>query len=301
MRRGAWRPKLKNSFILLALFVALNVDVGAVWLYSKYPHVFQKSAAGNKAVENVESIVEAEPDIREAGIEPIKEPSNIIDVDIIVDEPGSADASNDETEDEPTIVEEPGGDVTEGAEDATDVPGDEEETMLPKRVPADYMLADLSNFRQDERGWAYDPLGHTNQTLREFGCTVTSVANAITNYDQDFITPRILNQNLIKARGFTDRGWLKWSAISAATDGKYSARVFGSPSHANIDSCMANNEYPVVKIFLRGEVQHWVLIVGKRNGEYLIRDPLEGDRDEKPILLSSRAKGVHSLRCIKKN
>ncbi|NNC35990.1 MAG: hypothetical protein EX271_04050 [Acidimicrobiales bacterium] len=277
---------MKNSFILLALFIALNVDVAAVWLYSKYPHIFE-----------ADTVQQIEPEITEISEEPISPTETIIEVDIIVEEPVVDGVLENVMENEPVNIDDPDTDMVEEKEAAPQA----EERLLPKRIPANYMLTDKSNFRQDERGWAYDPLGHTNQTMREFGCTVTSVANAITNYDQDFVTPRILNQNLIKARGFTDRGWLKWSAISTATDGKYSARVFNSASHANIDSCMANNEYPVVKIFLRGEVQHWVLIVGKRNGEYLIRDPLEGDRADHPIPLSSRAKGVHSLRCIKKN
>jgi len=288
MRRGARRPKLKNSSILLILFVLLNIDVGALLLFGKYPSLFEKKAEKTVELEPVQDVPETVEVVVE---EPVQEAANIIDVDIVVAEP---DPSSEEEPVDDATTEEPGGDMDE--QEAPETPG-----LLPKKIPANFMLADLSNFRQDERGWAYDPLGHTNQTMREFGCTVTSVANAITNYDRDFVTPRILNQNLIKARGFTDRGWLKWSAISTATDGKYSARVFGSASNANVDSCLANNEYPVVKIFLRGEVQHWVLIVGKRNGEYMIRDPLEGDRAEHPIPLSDRAKGIHSLRCIRRN
>ena len=282
---------MKNSFVLLVLFVLLNIDVGALLLYGKFAASAEDKPEQIVAVDAIPETLE----VREEPVEteePVQEAANIVDVDIIVAEPEPDPAGEADTEtDTSPSDEEPGGDV-----DEPETPG-----LLPKKIPANFMLADLSNFRQDERGWAYDPLGHTNQTMREFGCTVTSVANAITNYDKDFVTPRILNQNLIKARGFTDRGWLKWSAISTATDGKYSARVFGSASHANVDSCLANNEYPVVKIFLRGEVQHWVLIVGKRNGEYMIRDPLEGDRADHPIPLSDRAKGIHSLRCIRKN
>jgi hypothetical protein len=262
---------------LLALLTLVNVDVGAMLLYGKYPSLFEK---------NPEQIVEIQQETEALAKteQPVQLVDNVINVDIIVEEPVPAEL----TDDELVVLDELRGEI-------------EEPTPEARFAPANYMLADKSNFRQDERGWAYDPLGHTNQTMREFGCTVTSVANAITNYDKDFVTPRILNNNLIKASGYTDRGWLKWSAISAATEGKYSARIFTSPSNANIDFCLLNNEYPVVKIFLRGTVQHWVLIVGKSNGEYLIRDPLEGDRAEKPILLSERADKVHSLRCIRRN
>lgn len=224
---------MKNNFILLALFVLLNVDVGALLLFGKYSLLFEKKP--DQLVE-----VEPEPKILTEPEATVLQAENVINVDIILEEPVPGGTF----EDESAVLDDPDGD---GNEEATPV-------LLPPSVPANYMLADLSNFRQDERGWAYDPLGHTNQTMREFGCTVTSVANAITNYDQDFVTPRILNNNLIKAGGYTDRGWLKWSAISAATDGKYSARIFNSASNANIDTWLANNEYPVVKIFLRGTV-----------------------------------------------
>ena len=277
---------MKNSFLLLILFMMLNADIGALLLYGKFRAEIDRTP-GIVAELNAEPETGSPIDDR-AGTD-TTDPENVIDVTIIVEEPEPD--SSDRPVDDPLLEEE----LIEGSE------GESAPAPIVPSAPANYMLADLANFRQDERGWAYDPLGHTNQTMREFGCTVTSVANAITNYDRDFVTPRILNNNLIKARGYTDRGWLKWSAITAATEGRYSARIFNSPSNANIDSCLLNNEYPIVKILLRGTVQHWVLIVGKSNGEYLIRDPLEGDRAEKPMLLSKRAKGVHSLRCIMRN
>lgn len=269
---------MKNGFIIAALFLLLNLDVGALLLYAKYPSVFETSSA-----EATVSVPVTDPIAMVLPIPVSETTENVVNVDIIVADKQPIPE-----------VEEP----VEMAEIAPDI--------IPEpEIPAirhDIMLADRSNFRQDERGWAYEPLGHTRQTMREYGCTVTSVANAITNYDRDYMTPKILNNNLIKARGYTDRGWLKWSAISQATNGKYAARVFsGGNPEAQIDGCLANNEYPVVKIMLRGEVQHWVLVVGRKNGEYMVRDPLEGDRAEHPIPLSSRAKRVHSVRCIGPN
>ena len=272
---------MKNGLIIAVLFLLLNIDVGAL-LY--YAHVSGEKPAA-ETLEKTAFALDVPIDVSD-----VVEEKVVIDVDIVVD-----DTDQNEVDVEQAVEPEP---ITELAE----LP---ESTIPEIEVPAvrhDVMLSDISNFRQDERGWAYDPLGHTQQTLREFGCTVTSVANAITNYDRDYITPRMLNQNLMKVGGYTDRGWLVWSQISHATDGKYAARVFsGGNKEQQIDSCLASNEYPVVKIMLRGEVQHWVLVVGRKNGEYLVRDPLEGDRDEHPIPLSSRANKVHSVRCIGPN
>jgi hypothetical protein len=275
---------LKKSFALLVLFLVLNIDVAALWFYSRSPDFFVR--AEKPSIES-----STEPVLEEPEIEATISEETIVGLrDLEPDLPESmADAVIDEPEE---IVEEPL---------PTEEPASLERPQIQQTVRPDLMLKDWANFRQDERGWAYEPLGNTGETMREFGCTVTSVANAITNFHGDYITPKVLNKDLIRVGAFTERGWLIWSKISEATDGRYSATIFNTPSHANIDSCLAANQYPVVKIMLRGVVQHWVLIVGRKNGEYMIRDPLEGDRAEAPIKLSSRANKVHSVRCIRQN
>jgi len=274
---------LKNGLIIAVLFLLLNIDVAALLYYAN----FSKATPSQQHDEKVAFALDVPVEVFEEA-----EKKVIIDVDIVVE-----DTEPPEPAIEPTLEKE--------EEPVTQLAALAEDKIAEIDVPAirrDVMLSDISNFRQDERGWAYDPLGQTQQTMREFGCTVTSVANAITNYDRDYITPKILNKNLVQVGGFTDRGWLVWSQIERATDGKYSARVFGGGDpESNIDSCLAANEYPVVKIMLRGEVQHWVLVVGRKNGEYMVRDPLEGDRADHPIPLSSRANRVHSVRCIRRN
>jgi hypothetical protein len=168
-------------------------------------------------------------------------------------------------------------------------------------APATYeniMLPDQSAFRQDYPEWGQASLGGTSDTLAGYGCTITSVANAVSNLRGQSVRPDDFNQSLIANGGYTSRGWLIWSAVSKATNGEVSVKVFSQASHGAIDSCLSNGAYPVVKIKLGGVVPHWVLLVGRADGEYLARDPLLGDNDDAPIALSSRSGSIHSLRCV---
>lgn len=253
---------MKNGFILFVLFIALNIDVLFLVVYATKSENLNTEIVPASAV----TVEDLDPLIDE--VEPEPEPL--------------------ETEPQALDLEVP--DIADPLSESG------EQTPRP-----DLMLTDIANFRQDERGWAYELLGGTGETMREYGCTVTSVANAMTNFSGEYVTPKVLNQNLIKVGAYTDRGWLIWSKISDATDGKYSATIYNTGDTANVDACLADNQYPVVKILLRGTVQHWVLVVGRKDGEYLIRDPLEGDRAERPIPLSRRADRIHSVRCIKEN
>jgi hypothetical protein len=63
---------------------------------------------------------------------------------------------------------------------------------------------------------------------------------------------------------------------------------------------MADSGYPVVKIKLGGVIQHWVLLVGCRDGEYIMRDPLVGAPVDPAIPVSVRGKTIYSLRCLPK-
>lgn len=165
---------------------------------------------------------------------------------------------------------------------------------------ADIILPDIATYRQDFGDWSSDTLGATSDTMAGYGCTVTSVANAITNVTGSQMSPKKLNDTLSRIDGYTSRGWLIWSKVAEATDGAVQITVHGTPTHEKIDQCMASGSYPIVKIKLGGVVPHWVMLVGRRDGEYLMRDPLQGGPADQPIEVSRRAQKIHSLRCLSK-
>ena len=165
---------------------------------------------------------------------------------------------------------------------------------------ADMALPDAAAFRQDTADWATDTLGETSDTLKDYGCTVTSVANAISNVTGAPISPKQLNEKLGQVGGYTSRGWLIWGKVAEATDGAVQITVHDEPTHEGIAACMADGGYPVVKIKLGGVIPHWVLLVGRKDGEYIMRDPLVGAPDDPAIPVSVRGNKIYSLRCLSK-
>jgi len=73
------------------------------------------------------------------------------------------------------------------------------------------ILKDEYNYQQRDPRWAEQRLGqreHTG-TLGSHGCTVSAIANALSNLDIP-ITPGELNQQMSAHGGFNERGWLVW-------------------------------------------------------------------------------------------
>ena len=109
-------------------------------------------------------------------------------------------------------------------------------------------------------------------------------------------TPGELNQRLRDVGGYTERGWLIWSAIPKATEGSIEAVVYDVPSFSRIDNALKRGDLPIVKFFLKGGIPHWVLVVGKTGKEYLVHDPSSSKSG--PTKLSDRAEAIFSLRVI---
>jgi len=159
------------------------------------------------------------------------------------------------------------------------------------------MLADNYNWQQRDPRWRAQRLGGREEggTLGEYGCTVSAIANAASNLGF-VLTPEQLNERLTGQGGFNERGWLIWGAVAAATEGTMQATAFSSPSRNDVDHCLSQGQYPIVKYLIGGLIQHWVTVVGKQNGRYLIRDPLIDGQE--PISLSSRTPIILAVRCI---
>ena len=173
--------------------------------------------------------------------------------------------------------------------------------LTPPMTTPELMMADDYFFRQDDEGWGTDNIGATTDTLTGYGCTISSVAMAASNLLQTKISPGDLNRDLGAVDGYTDRGWLIWKKLEAVTGNKLRTVLYAKPSHASIKQCMQNEGYPIIKIKLNNQLVHWVIVVGKSERGYLVRDPLVGNAQDVPILLSERTDYIYSARCILKN
>ncbi len=152
-------------------------------------------------------------------------------------------------------------------------------------------------YLQKDKRWAADQLGASSGTLGSHGCLVTSVAMACSNLGVK-VTPQELNTRLKKADGFLPQGWVVWNALPRVTDNQITAEYHDVPSHAALDEALQHGAYPVVKYFLLGGIQHWCVIVGKDDEEYLARDPLRDDQE--PVPLSALTEKIYAVRVLKK-
>lgn len=154
-----------------------------------------------------------------------------------------------------------------------------------------------AHYMQDDARWGDAKLGGGADTLGSAGCTVCSIAMAVTSLGEK-VTPLELNERLTKNQGFTNEGWLIWGAIAKALDGKVEAVVTDRPSHADLDNALERGEFPIVKFILVSGIPHWVVIVGKEGMDYLVHDPLA--HSERALTLSSRTDHIYSARFIRK-
>jgi hypothetical protein len=159
-------------------------------------------------------------------------------------------------------------------------------------------LADNAHFQQDDPRWSAIPMGGSfGDRLGPAGCTVTSVAMAMTNLGYP-VDPGQLTTALNAENGFTQRSWLIWEAVPRVVQGAVRVEVHQEPALDKIDACLARGDYPIVKFYLYTVVPHWAVLVGKHQGTYFMRDPLIDEPD--PVPLTRRTSVIHSVRCIGK-
>lgn len=173
-----------------------------------------------------------------------------------------------------------------------------------KRIPASgganitVRLEDTARYQQNDPRWSAAHMGKpTGDTLGRAGCTVTSVAMALTNLGQP-LDPGQLNAALTAENGFTGPSWLVWDALPRVTRGAVRVEVHREPSQEKLDACLARGDYPIVKFRIGGVIPHWVVLVGKENGTYYMRDPLIDEPN--PVPLTRRTPVIYSVRCIGK-
>lgn len=162
--------------------------------------------------------------------------------------------------------------------------------LIPSK---DYALNDVEVFLQKDPQWASDTIGGTNRTMGSIGCLVSCVAMSIN--DLGFpTTPGDVNQKLCAIDGY-DNADLTWYKINEAfpnIDYKYD-RAF---SASMIEDDLENGLLPIVNVKYYGlGFTHWVIIVGAKDNEFYVIDPL--NEDKTPMPLSTHGK-VYSYRVL---
>lgn len=161
--------------------------------------------------------------------------------------------------------------------------------------PAKYELADKVQFLQNDRRWARQTLGGTQESLEDDGCLVTAAAMALVNLG--FRTdPGDLTNRLKAYNGFTRNGWLIWSGLERATAGKAKTVFYNEADDETVRSCLTAGYYPLVKFDLPSRRTHWAVVIKETDKGFYVRDPMVSSKT--PVPLKSRANGIDAVRCI---
>lgn len=151
-------------------------------------------------------------------------------------------------------------------------------------------------YLQTDPRWADARIGGSGEKMRAVGCTVCCASMAL-EYCGFAIDPGRLNKLLKENNGYTKQGWLKWYVLPRLIGGAICVETPDNVSVDLIDSTLEAG-YPVMaKVMIAERIPHWVLIAGKKDGEYLIKDPLGDGRGLDK--LSKYASDVYSIRILK--
>lgn len=155
------------------------------------------------------------------------------------------------------------------------------------------ILLDVPLFLQNDPRWADDEIGDSGSRMASEGCVVASAAMLLRYYGID-TNPERLNRHLSRNQGYTKTGRIYWNKIAEVAGGRLRFSYAGAGSPGLIDAYLTKRNPVIVKVFIRGVVQHWVLVVGKEGREYLINDPLR--LDGKGTRLSDYESKIYAVR-----
>ncbi|MCL1808977.1 MAG: C39 family peptidase [Clostridiales bacterium] len=150
----------------------------------------------------------------------------------------------------------------------------------------DFEIHDVQHFLQNDPEWGSDLIGNSMSSLAGAGCLVACAASAATDLGIP-VTPGEFNAKMTAVSGYQGN-MLIWHRIKDALPGidyKYT-RI---PSSTTIEKDLKSGRLPIINVKYMGSgVTHWVLVVGAKDGEFLVYDPLNIDKE--PIALSTHGK-----------
>ena len=134
------------------------------------------------------------------------------------------------------------------------------------------ILIGVGQFFQGDPRWREVTLADTPGTLGGEGCAVASAAMVLSHYGMD-VDPARLNRFLKDHSGYEGHGWIRWESASEFCPGIVEKDYEDAPSYFLIDRNLLRGTPSIVRIRRPDGITHFVVIVGKRGFDYLIRDP----------------------------
>ena len=152
-------------------------------------------------------------------------------------------------------------------------------------------------YLQTDPQWAGEKVGGSGEPLRWVGCTICCLSMALAHHGIN-LNPLELNQKLKADGGYTYRGWVKWDALRRVSSEQVRVELPRNPSNQDIERALAEGSPVLVKVILRSGAQHWVLLVGRNQKEYLMKNPLGDGKSLEP--LSSLGSDILAVRIVRR-
>jgi len=144
-------------------------------------------------------------------------------------------------------------------------------------------LSNIKPLGQKDKKWASKKLGFGTGTIGDYGCVLTC-CTMLCNYYSHNTAPDKLNEDMKKVGGYYNKNLWQWHKLTEIyPDIKFTGGLDfpNDPTPLNKIDKQLNKGFPVIAYIdyssKPGIQTHFVLIVGKVNGDYLINDPLGGE------------------------
>ena len=145
------------------------------------------------------------------------------------------------------------------------------------------MKLKIKPLSQKSAPWGLKKLGFSNVSISGYGCVLVN-CSMICNYFGHETTPDKLNEDMKRVHGYYNKNLWQWHKLTEIyPDIKFTGGLDfpNDPTPLNKIDKQLNKGFPVIAYLdyssKPGIQTHFVLIVGKVNGDYLINDPLGGE------------------------
>jgi hypothetical protein len=146
--------------------------------------------------------------------------------------------------------------------------------------------ASAPHYCQRDTTWGNINLGHVANapTIARWGCMMTSFAMLASTMER-VVNPAQLNELMVQKGGFLNGYLTRWNALQIVFgDIIYETKLDGGQEMVNrINACLQAGRAVPVQVDLTpansysDSDQHWVLVVGRNEGDYWMQDPYNYD------------------------
>ncbi len=165
--------------------------------------------------------------------------------------------------------------------------------------PVGDLLGKVTPLWQRDPRWANVRLGTSNTTIGSYGCLLTSVTMYANHLLSANYTPPEMNEIINGVNGFVQGNLFRFASLWEAFPQIKADKLIRTPLTpaplAEIDKILADGRPVIVETRINKKTEHWVLIVGKRDGKYVINDPLTGKQISFEDVYGSPPRWIYSI------